>query len=68
MITFSPTINFGFGKKTDKTSDTLEPKPATPIQQAVGPIQVELSDPALLLMLMAIVLLSSAALVYAARH
>jgi hypothetical protein len=68
MFSFNPTINLGFGKKTDKANDSLEPKPATPIQQGAGPIQIELGDPALLLMLMAIVLLSSAVLVYAARH
>jgi len=70
MFSFNPTINLGLGKNSaDKPKDAVAPQPATPIQQGTGPIQLELlGDPVLLLMLTAIVILSSAVLVYAARH
>ena len=68
MFTFSPTINIGYGKKTDKPKEVLEPQPATPVQTGTAPIHFDMSDPAFFLMLMALVLLSGAVLVYAARH
>jgi len=69
MFSFNPTFNLGFGKQAaDKPKDAIKPKGPLPIQPGVGPFQIEIGDPALLLMLTAIVLLSSAVLVYAARH
>jgi hypothetical protein len=69
MFSFNPTFNIGLGNRSsDKGKDALAPQPAAPTQQSAGPIQLELGDPVLLLMLTAIVILSSAVLVYAARH
>lgn len=65
MFSFNPTINLGLGKKVQDTVDSYQ---RAPVSIAAAPVKFEVGDPALLLMLTAIVLLSAAVLVYAARH